>query len=208
MPPVRILIVADDPLARAGLAMLLSDQPDCEVVGQVAAESASRDITGTFLADVVLWDLGWDSAPEIDHLLDLSAEGPPLVALLSDSLHAAEVWAAGARGMLSRGTSGDSLRSALIAAAQGMVVIDPQIAVTLLPSAEHVPTQPLGELTPREVQVLQLLSEGLPNKAIASRLGISEHTVKFHVNAIMGKLGAQSRTDAVMRATRSGLIIL
>jgi DNA-binding NarL/FixJ family response regulator len=58
------------------------------------------------------------------------------------------------------------------------------------------------------VEVLQLLSEGLPNKAIASQLGISEHTVKFHVNAIMGKLGAQSRTDAVIRATRSGLIIL
>jgi DNA-binding NarL/FixJ family response regulator len=95
-----------------------------------------------------------------------------------------------------------------MAAAQGLVVIDPQTAVSLLPSAEHSLAQPLGELTPREVEVLQLLSEGLPNKAIASQLGISEHTVKFHVNAIMGKLGAQSRTDAVIRATRSGLIIL
>jgi DNA-binding NarL/FixJ family response regulator len=63
-------------------------------------------------------------------------------------------------------------------------------------------------LTPREREVLQLLAEGLPNKTIASRLNISEHTVKFHVNAIMTKLGAQSRTDAVMRATRSGLILL
>ncbi len=64
------------------------------------------------------------------------------------------------------------------------------------------------ELTPRETQVLQLLAEGLPNKVIASQLEISEHTVKFHINSIMGKLGAQSRTDAVMRATRSGLILL
>jgi len=63
-------------------------------------------------------------------------------------------------------------------------------------------------LTPREQEVLQLLAEGLPNKAIASQLSISEHTVKFHVNAIMGKLGAQSRTEAVTRATRAGLILL
>jgi DNA-binding NarL/FixJ family response regulator len=188
--------------------MLLSDQPDCEVIGQIAAESASRETMDAFPADVVLWDLGWDSAPAIDHLSELSAEGLPIVSLLSDPVHAGEVWAAGARGILSRDASGGSLRAALMAAAQGMVVIDPQIAVALVPSAEHAPAQTLGELTPREVDVLQLLSEGLPNKAIASRLGISEHTVKFHVNAIMGKLGAQSRTDAVMRATRSGLIIL
>ena len=208
MPLIRVLIVADDPLARAGLAMLLSDQPDCEVVGQVAAESASKDIFDTFPADVALWDLGWNSAPALDRLSELPAESPPVVALLSDAVHAVEVWAAGARGILPRDISGNSLRSALMAAAQGLVVIDPQTAVSLLPSAEHSLAQPLGELTPREVEVLQLLSEGLPNKAIASQLGISEHTVKFHVNAIMGKLGAQSRTDAVIRATRSGLIIL
>jgi len=70
-----------------------------------------------------------------------------------------------------------------------------------------VPT-PVEELTPRERHVLQLLAEGLPNKAIADRLGISEHTVKFHVSAIMSKLGAQSRTEAVTRAARLGLIIL
>ena len=63
-------------------------------------------------------------------------------------------------------------------------------------------------MTSRELEVLWLLAEGLPNKAIASRLGISEHTVKFHVNSIMGKLSAQSRTDAVVRATRLGLILL
>jgi two-component system nitrate/nitrite response regulator NarL len=208
MPPIRVLIVADDPLARAGLAMLLSDQPDCEVIGQVAAETASRDILDTFPADVALWDLGWDSAPALDRLAELPAESPPVVALLSDAGHAVEVWAAGARGILPRDTTGGSLRSALTAVAQGLVVVDPQTALSLLPSGEHAPAQDMGELTPREVEVLQLLSEGLPNKAIASQLGISEHTVKFHVNAIMGKLGAQSRTDAVMRATRSGLIIL
>ena len=63
-------------------------------------------------------------------------------------------------------------------------------------------------MTRRELEVLQLVAEGLPNKSIADRLDISEHTVKFHVNAIMGKLGAQSRTEAVTRATRMGLILL
>ena len=66
----------------------------------------------------------------------------------------------------------------------------------------------LGELTSHELEVLQLLAEGLPNKSIARQLGISEHTVKFHVNAMLGKLGAQSRTEAVTRATRLGLILL
>ena len=70
-------------------------------------------------------------------------------------------------------------------------------------------TDPLiEELTPRELAVLRLVAEGLPNKTIAVKLGISEHTVKFHVNAILGKLGVASRTEAVVRATRLGLIFL
>jgi DNA-binding NarL/FixJ family response regulator len=67
---------------------------------------------------------------------------------------------------------------------------------------------PVEELTSRELEVLRLMAEGLPNKTIALRLGISEHTVKFHVNAILGKLGVASRTEAVVRATRLGLILL
>jgi DNA-binding NarL/FixJ family response regulator len=79
----------------------------------------------------------------------------------------------------------------------------------MLPSGPEPAAATLVEpLTAREDQVLQLLAEGLTNRAIARRLGISEHTVKFHVNAILGKLAAQSRADAVMRATRLGLILL
>ncbi len=66
----------------------------------------------------------------------------------------------------------------------------------------------IEELTPRELEVLRLLAEGLPNKTIAQRLDISEHTVKFHVNALLGKLGVASRTEAVVRATRLGLVFL
>jgi DNA-binding NarL/FixJ family response regulator len=205
---LRILIVADDTLARAGLALLLSDQPDCQVIGQVASEALQPGILETFPADAILWDLGWNSTLGLDYIAQLLPDSPPVVALLSDPVHAAEVWATGVRGILPRETDGPSLRAALIAVAQGLVVLDSEASASLLPSADHVPAQPAGELTPRELEVLQLLAEGLPNKGIASQLSISEHTVKFHVNAIMGKLGAQSRTDAVMRATRSGLIIL
>jgi two-component system, NarL family, nitrate/nitrite response regulator NarL len=87
-------------------------------------------------------------------------------------------------------------------------VLDPALAGALVAARTELPALPVEALTPREVDVLRLLGEGLPNKAIARRLGISEHTVKFHVNAILGKLGASSRTEAVVRATRLGLILL
>jgi DNA-binding NarL/FixJ family response regulator len=103
------------------------------------------------------------------------------------------------------------LAAALTAVASGMVVIYTGIADAWLPRALQAAPSLNGEveaLTPREAEVLNLIAEGLPNKTIAIRLNISEHTVKFHVNAILTKLGAQSRTEAVVRATRLGLIAL
>jgi two-component system nitrate/nitrite response regulator NarL len=205
---LRILIIADDPLARAGLAMLLSDQPGCAVVGQLGGEAAQPGNLETFRPDLVLWDLGWDPASALERHVDLFDAGLPIVALLPEETYSVEAWTAGAHGLLPRETDGPNLRAALIAAAQGLIVLEPSIAATLLPAGGQAQAPPPGELTPREREVLQLLAEGLPNKTIASHLNISEHTVKFHVNAIMTKLGAQSRTDAVMRATRAGLIVL
>ncbi len=93
---------------------------------------------------------------------------------------------------------------------RSLVVLDGSFAGDLLLSAQPEASgdRPVEDLTPRELEVLQLLAEGLANKAIAQRLGVSDHTIKFHVNAILGKLGAQSRTEAVVRATRLGLIVL
>ena len=90
----------------------------------------------------------------------------------------------------------------------GLTVLEPALADTISPHRTRTVTPPTGHLTPRELQVLQLLAEGLANKAIAHQLDISEHTVKFHVNSILSKLNAQSRTEAVMQATRLGLIPL
>jgi len=95
-----------------------------------------------------------------------------------------------------------------MAAAHGLVVLDPSLVNPVLEARDPSSASLVEELTPRELEVLGLLAEGLPNKAIARRLGISDHTVKFHVNAVLGKLGAQSRTEAVVRATRLGLILL
>ena len=87
-------------------------------------------------------------------------------------------------------------------------MLDPGLAAAVKTIVDNPPLPPAEPLTARELQVLRLLAEGLANKAIAQRLAISEHTVKFHVNAIMGKLGADSRTEAVVRASRLGLILL
>jgi DNA-binding NarL/FixJ family response regulator len=155
--------------------------------------------------DVVLWDLGWD-ADELPP--DFAEADYPVLALLPHDGVAADAWAAGARGLLLREAGGETLETALQAVTQGLLVLDPLLAETLRPPVPPDERPPAAELTPREQEVLQLLAEGLTNRAIAQALSISEHTVKFHVNAIMTKLNAQSRTEAVVRATRLGLILL
>ena len=217
--------MADDPLARAGLASVLTHEAGVTVVGQIVGNSATPSAVDVFRPTAVVWDLGWDRVRGIDEspaagLEQLSAlcEGEiPIIARVSDQRKAAGAWLAGSRGLLLRASPGAYLRAAVRAVSQGLMALDPELSPALLPSVERSGERPAGpefngstarELTPRETQVLQLLAEGLPNKVIASQLDISEHTVKFHINSIMGKLGAQSRTDAVMRATRSGLILL
>jgi len=210
---VRILIIASDPLARAGLAAMVSSQPGLAVTGVSAADDDLEAALATFRPEVILWDLGWDPAGEVERLAALAtgAGGPGILALLSGDVSARAALGAGARGLLPRSASVERIAAAAGAVAQGLVVIEREIATDLLPEAEDVMVdiEPLIEpLTTRELEVLRLLAEGLPNKAIARRLDISEHTVKFHVNAILGKLAVGSRTEAVVRATRLGLIFL
>jgi DNA-binding NarL/FixJ family response regulator len=216
---LRVLVVADDPLARAGLAALLAEQSDLQVVGQIErTELGNGDETlATYQPDVLLWDLGWELVDALELLSELTptppsdtdalAYEPPIVALLADPEDAVAAWRAGARGLLPRDADAAQIAAALTGASLDLLVVDPAFAGAL--SAHGSDEQPLVEpLTPRELEVLQLLAEGLPNKTIARNLEISEHTVKFHVNAILSKLNAGSRTEAVVRATRAGLILL
>jgi DNA-binding NarL/FixJ family response regulator len=200
MTDVNVLVVAENPLARMGLVTLLSGQAGLRIAGQTSGGAALTDELDLYRPDVLVWDWGWGAAPELP-------ANCPVVALLKEHAQAAEAWAAGVHGLLPGTAEAESIAAAVLAAAQGLAVLDPELASALLPNP--MPSDvPLEALTGREMEVLQLLAEGLPNKLIAARLGITDHTVKFHVNAIMGKLGVQSRTEAVVRATRSGLIIL
>ncbi len=203
MPDLNVLIIGDNPLARMGLAALLAGQPGLVVAGQTAGANDLPAEIDLYAPDVIVWDWGWNT-PE--RSADARETGVPIVALLNSAGQAAEARAAGVSGLLLDVTDADALAAAITAAAQGLVVVAPSLLDALLPSGA-VET-PVEALTPREREVLQLVAEGLPNKTIAARLDITDHTVKFHINAIMSKLNAQSRTEAVVKATRLGLIML
>ena len=214
MPDLRILIVADNLLSRAGLASLLANSVGINVIGQTASgETLTADLD-LYRPEIVVYDLGWNPTPAIASFASL--RGLPVLALLPDEEHAADAVTAlrantAPYGLLLREAHPDRLTTALNALSSGLLVIDPALADAVLSAGDSVTMNgeaPVEDLTPREKEVLQLLTQGLANKTIAAQLNISEHTVKFHVNAIMTKLGAQSRTDAVVRATRLGLVIL
>jgi two-component system nitrate/nitrite response regulator NarL len=196
-------LVGEDPLARSGLAALLADQPGLAVVAQVAASEDWAAIVEAYDPEVAVWDVG--STGFTDRAPDFGRAGRPVLALISDEAQAGEALAAGARGVLFRDVGGERLAAALAALAHGLVALEETVAETLRP---RITAPPAEALTPREGEVLQLLSQGLSNKRIGQALGISEHTVKFHVNAILGKLGVQGRTEAVVQAARLGLITL
>lgn len=208
----RILVIADDPLARTGLSHLLGARdddarPSLVVVAQLSGDDDLGAAIRTHNPSAALWDLGVDARVVSERLDELDRAPVPTVLLLPDDTLAVDAIAQGARGVLFRDADGPAIASALISVARGLVALDPSIVSNIVPTRERPPAL-IDELTARESEVLELLTAGLANKVIAQRLGISEHTVKFHVNAILGKLGAESRTDAVVRAARMGLVIL
>jgi DNA-binding NarL/FixJ family response regulator len=205
---VRLLLVGDDPLARGGLGALLGGEPDLTLVGEASAEESLRDAVAATEPDAVLWDLGPTSASAGS--LERAAElgDCPFVALVGDPDLARDALAAGASGVLPRNAPPSRLAAALTAAASRLVVLDGSLAESLLRPRPPARAELVEELTPREQEVLELLAQGLTNKAIAERLGVSDHTAKFHVNSILGKLGAGTRTEALVLAARLGLIAL
>jgi DNA-binding NarL/FixJ family response regulator len=200
MDAVRLLVVGNDPLARAGLAARLAGRSDVAIAGEAAPEEAFA-AAAALGAAVLLWDVGAGGSAS-----GVAAAGvPPAVALSGSESAAAEALHAGARGVLFRSASAEAIAAASVAVARGLSVVDPALASEWLRPPVAAPAE---GLTPREAEVLGLLAEGLSNKGIAARLGISEHTAKFHVNAILGKLGADSRAAAIVRAARLGLVAL
>lgn len=215
--PIRVLIVAAYPMARAGLAALLGGVADIEVVGQTAGGSILVTAIDAATPAVILLDQpGGDEEP-LEQLERLLAERTGLAALVlgAEATEGAALAAlgAGARGYLPRESGGAELIAAVRAVAAGLLVLDPASATDLLERLLERPrpsvaTAPGEALTPREREVLQALAGGLTNRAIARRLSVSENTIKFHVSSILTKLSAASRAEAVALAARRGLLLL
>lgn len=201
---VRIVVVARYATVRAGLRAMLADAVGVTVVGE-AVGSADLALLAALQPDAVVVELDAADAPAV---LDAAvAQGLSVVALGDgetgiDLLAGRELpgW-----GYLSRGADGAELAAAVRAATAGLVVME-RGALTL--ASQPTPVGADDTLSGREREVLQLIAEGLPNKQIALRLGISPHTAKFHVAGVLQKLGAASRTEAVSTGLRRGLVTL
>jgi len=200
---ISVFVAGDDALARGGLAMVLASQVRTTVVGQ-GLRSADWDAAARAAqAHAVVLDGGQLDVSTCERI---RAAGLPVVVLVDSAQDARDALASGARGALSREDATGHLGPALRAAVRGLLVVDAAFGKVLV--ARREVTQAPDSLTEREREVLDLLARGLANKSIAQELSISEHTAKFHVNAILSKLGAESRTDAVVRAARLGLVVL
>ena len=207
--PSRVLVCGPDLLARVGLAALLSATPAMTVVGQVAPAEMPVERIAVYQPDAILWDVGWTPQSQLTQIADVTEAGYPVVLLLPEPEAARLMRPSGAQGLLLRTNDPPVLAAALRAVAAGLTVFDPAVSALLFATISAPDDSYNNEpLTSREQEVLQAMAQGLSNKLIARQLDITEHTVKFHVNAILGKLGAQSRTEAVVRATRAGLILL
>jgi NarL family two-component system response regulator YdfI len=205
---VRVLVAADSAVVRAGLEAVIAQAPALSLAGSAEPETLAARIR-ELEPDIVLLEQrhGADEALE-----PLVASGPAFVLLVQseDAAATAASFRAGVRALLPHEAAAHEIVAAIEAAAQGLVVLHPDMLASLQ-IAEPARTPPAdldASLTPREIEVLRMLAEGLANKNIAFRLGISEHTVKFHITSIFAKLNASSRAEAVAIGMRRGLILL
>lgn len=179
---IRVWVETVSRVTRAGFESVLEGKPGIELVESLAE------------ADVVLRD-------DLPQGFEGSGAVPSVV--LSEEVLTSRLLRSGVCAILARDAGAEQIVAALHAASAGLIAIPAQASALLIPAAAESEVE---NLTPREMETLEMLAEGLSNKQIAAGLGISEHTAKFHVNSILGKLGAGTRTEAVMRGLRSGLL--
>ncbi len=212
---VRVAVVASSPAVRAGLEHLLGLGDDVVVVGSAATRDALGDLG---LGDIDVLVLDDDSGTRIAALrtdaADDDARPRAAVVLLVDQptpALARNAIGAGVRALLARDAGDAELIAAVRAVAAGLVVLTPDAAQPARGATGTVRregTPRTVSLTPREHEVLQALAEGLANKQVAVRLGISEHTIKTHVAAVFEKLGVTTRAEAVARGVQLGVLML
>jgi DNA-binding NarL/FixJ family response regulator len=198
---IRVLIAAHSAMTRAGLETLVASAPGLQLAGSYP-DAAS---TEALHPDVLL------AAGALEDLPPPAALAPAIVLLSSESQPAftLEAFKLGVRAVLARDASPGAILAAVEAAAGGLAVIEPVELEPLLAASAPAPASAAAAtLTARELDVLRLVAEGDANKEIAWKLGISEHTAKFHVASILGKLNAGSRTEAVTIGIRRGLVLI
>ena len=199
---IRLLIAAPSPVLRAGLEALAASSPGVELVGALPDLSS----VDALRPDIVLTTLAPD---EIASPEDGYSAGYVILTDAPQPVWTQEAVRNGVRAILPRDASPAAILASVEAAASGLAALDPRDLEPLLASAPAAPLSAESPtLTARELEVLRMLAEGAANKAIAWKLNISEHTVKFHVASILTKLNASTRTEAVTRGIRTGLILL
>lgn len=215
MTAIRILVADDHPVVRDGLVGMLGTQPDFQVVGEAGSGLEAVQKAATLRPDIVLLDL---HMPEMDGMQAIQRlrQGHPetrvivFTAFDTDERIVGAVQA-GARGYLLKGAPRDDIFRAIRVVSQGGSLLEPLVASKLLSHVSHQASTAgtaMEPLTAREQEVLRLLAQGKTNKEIALALVITERTVKFYVSAILGKLGAGNRTEAVALAAQKGLVEL
>ncbi len=212
------IVVADDhEVVRAGFAAILGTQPDFTVLGTAADGAAAVRTSREHGADVVLMDIRMPGMDGIEATRQLTAVGggPRVLVLTTFDLdeYVYDALRAGASGFLLKDVTAERLFDAVRVIAAGDALLAPTVTRRLIgefarqrPGPAH-PEPSLGTLTPRETEVLRLIAAGLSNPEIAGRLVVTEETVKTHVSRVLGKLGLRDRTQAVVAAYESGLVV-
>jgi len=212
---IRVLIVASSSISQSGLENLLRASTSLQVVLVLSDFGQLSEKIEELQPDVVVAEITGQDRTLPEEILKLSEEAPVAIVLMVDDANTErdlDAFRNGVRAVLPRNMSPGGIVAAVEAVGVGLAVLLPEGLDTLLreSSASHRAVSPplVEALTPREIEVLGMMVEGWGNKEISTRLGISEHTVKFHVASIMGKLNASSRTEAVTSGIRHGLIML
>ncbi len=212
---IRVLIADDQSLVRAGFRLVLENHPDIEVVGEASNGEEAVYGAGRLEPDVVLMDIRMPELDGIAATAQITARHPARVLILTTydlDEYVYEALHAGASGFLHKDTPPAQLADGIRAVAGGEALLAPTVTRRLIEEFTRVgrgrqtPPEELDELTPRELEVLQMLARGLSNGEIAAELVLSEATVKTHVTHVLGKLGLRDRVQAVVLAYESGLV--
>ena len=215
--PIRILVADDHPVVRDGLIAMLKTQPDFTVVGEASNGDQVIDLAARLEIDVVLLDLEMPGRDGVEALQQLQHTSDPPQVIVFTAFDTDErilnALRAGAKGYLLKGAPREEIFNAIRIVSQGGSLLQPIVAFKLLErikleTQDDSESAALEPLTDREHEVLELLGQGLTNKEIAAQLYITERTVKFHVSAILRKLNASNRTEAVAIAAQAGIIDL